>query len=157
MKLVTTLQQGIDMKCLFLDIDGVLQGWPKQEPFPKAVDALNQWLQDHPDWVVVISSSWRLEHNLQGLIHLLGGIGVKHLDRIQGVTPVLYKLDGMPEARIKEIRAFLDQHAVTDFMVVDDQPIWIDHDGERHHDREILERLVEVNPRRGLRPDDFDI
>ena len=145
------------MKCIFLDIDGVLVTWPGQKPIPIAVAAINSWLTQHPDWHVVISSSWRLEHTLQAIGSMLTKIGFQHSERIQGVTPIINKKNGMPAARILEIRAFLDQHDISDFIVIDDQPISIDMDGDQFMDHIILNRLVEVNPHRGLRPDDFDI
>lgn len=145
------------MKCIFLDIDGVILSWPKQNPIPNAIDAINNWLTIHSDWQIVISSSWRLEHDLATITSMLTKIGFLHSDRIQNVTPILTKENGIPEARIKEIRAFLDTHSIEDFLVIDDQPIWIDLDDDRFHDETILERLIEVNPHLGLQSIDFEI
>lgn len=75
---------------LFLDIDGVLRplfGDKKDLPFIPRLEAV---LRAYPEVEVVISSSWREDHDLESL-RALFSLDIR--DRIVGRTPVLDYLD----------------------------------------------------------------
>jgi hypothetical protein len=81
------------VKIIFLDIDGVLNSeqhvhemgneWDGNQIDPKAVARLNK-ITDATDALIVVSSSWRLDHSLQALRWVLSSNGVKA--HILGVT-----------------------------------------------------------------------
>jgi hypothetical protein len=54
------------MRVVFLDFDGVLHPDPPSNELPLFCRAmlLEEWLVQHPDVCVVISSTWRLKRSL---------------------------------------------------------------------------------------------
>ena len=71
---------------LFLDFDGVLHPeTTRDEPLFCRLPLLEQWLRARPKVDVVISSSWRYSHKLDGLVvHFAKDIR----PRILGLTPI---------------------------------------------------------------------
>lgn len=102
------------MRVLFLDIDGVLHsakaGTPESQLFCW-FDELVCLLAPHPDVMLVVHSTWRLDHTAAELGDLLGVLASRYL----GVTP--------RGPRWESIRWWLYQNkAVTSFRILDDQP-----------------------------------
>lgn len=148
------------MRLIFLDIDGVLnhgydttRGGPDGFDYCVAscVDALNTILQA-TDAKIVVSSSWRIVHSLEDLRRILRDWGVQ--GDVVGATSVdLEDEDGYPAARIAEIRAYLDAHPCTSFLVVDDQDVRLDINNAIVSDAEIEARLLRTYTRVGLTAD----
>ena len=111
------------MKVLFLDIDGVLNcetTWERLgEEFGvftgmmgidfRLVERLKDWLRDHPEVKVVLSSTWRLDERMAAEVRRRG------IDFI-GVTRNLVN-------RTREIDDWLAAHPeVTHYAILDDIP-----------------------------------
>jgi len=133
------------MKVLFLDFDGVLNSrqsqmfWDKKrdqkfwqeemysswegslleylahEFCPIALSNVEEIVAHVPDLKVVISSSWRVNNDVEGLKKILAP--AKHLaSRIIDVTPRFYG-----KKRGEEIQDWLDRHPeVTHYVIIDD-------------------------------------
>lgn len=120
--------QAHQTRVIFLDFDGVLHppkaiagakppltpaqiraGWPQ---IFKHLPLLAQLLQGHADVGVVVSSSWRLFLSEQELADLLDPIK----DWYMGV------LNPRMTQRDEAITQWLSEHAVADFVVLDDVP-----------------------------------
>jgi Swiss Army Knife RNA repair-like protein len=104
---------------------------------PECVGVLNE-IVARGDADVVVSSTWRLGRSiaeLQAMLEAAGFVG-----RVVGKTPT-----GIAGAgRADEIAAWLAEHAVHDYVIIDD-----------HVDMGALRaRLVHTDPGRGLQPDD---
>lgn len=134
------------MKVIFLDFDGVLNGFDTNEPAsplhphlhlnPVLMRRLNRIVK-RTGAKVVLSTSWRTRHHhpgasaehmtldeLREALRLAGFVG-----EVIGVTPDLARLDTIGRTgdvlwrcppRLKEIRAWLDAHPVSAFVVLDD-------------------------------------
>jgi hypothetical protein len=153
--------EGAFVLVLFLDFDGVMNGGSHPDHgfdwcLTSAVENLNRLLSVTKAKVVV-SSAWRLEMDLQGLRKVLDTWGVEA--DVIGMTPVLNFVDPewdpdaqLPEARIVEIRAWLDAHPneVLDFAVLDDNDIRLDMNDDMKDDAAIWERFVQTRTTLGL-------
>lgn len=149
------------MLVLFLDFDGVLNGgWHPDHGFDwaltSAVENLNRLLSITKAKVVV-SSAWRLEMDLEALRQVLGAWGVDA--EVLDVTPVVNFTDpewdpdaSFPDARIVEIRAWLDAHSseVLDFAVLDDNDIRLTVNDDMKADDAVWERFVQTRTTLGL-------
>ena len=134
------------MKVIFLDFDGVLNGLETNCPpspihpllwlCPPLVARVNHIIA-RTGAVVVLSTSWRTRAHhtsasamhmsldeLREALRLAGFVG-----EVIGVTPDLARLDTIGRTgdvlwrcppRLKEIRAWLDAHPVSAFVVLDD-------------------------------------
>lgn len=142
------------MKVVFLDFDGVLNGYiygggqsglktglreiaPRLNP--KLVEELNV-LVEKSGAKIVLSTSWRHEYTLQDFQHMLEQVGFKGevIDR----TP---KRTRYPARRGNEIEDWLAAHPdVKQFVILDD-------DGDL---APYMEKLVRTNDMYGLRPED---
>ena len=118
------------MKIIFLDFDGVLNNLTTRGPHPGTdprfdpfnISILNQIINESSA-KIVITSSWRIDHTLEELRHLLGQVGV--MGDIIDVTP-----NGAPDpirgisnssVRGHEIQAWLNgREDVTHFVIIDD-------------------------------------
>ena len=116
------------MKVLFLDIDGVLNhdyfyshlseiklahnNYPYTEFDPKCVEELNRIL-DSTNAKLVVSSSWRVESNLQDIFTQ---VGIKH--KIYGITPIYW--DDKERTRGEEIEEYLNNNNVDTYCILDD-------------------------------------
>lgn len=122
-------------KCIFLDIDGVLNSGkyikrldgdfddPINQIDPVAVVRLNQ-LTDTTGAKIVVSSTWRLAflgqcaeplRSLQGCLQTYGITGA-----VIGMTP--NKANAVRNRRGKEIQAWIDDHysEIEKFVIIDD-------------------------------------
>lgn len=153
---------------VFLDIDGVLNGgWCKEFEFdwtkPEAVAAFNRIMAETGARVVV-SSSWRLENSLNDIKAFLFDHGIDSTIEFIGVTPEIdFEVEWhgdlleLPDARIKEIRAWLNQHPeVQHFVVLDDQDIRLDVNNDVKSDSEIESRWVRTIYEEGLTEEQAD-
>ena len=107
---------------LFLDIDGVLH--PHQRGTFEFVDNFQRLLDIFPEASVVISSSWRLSHDL---VELQRCFDEPYRHRVIGVTPS--SADGDRET---EVLMYLQQNPAEVYLAVDDdrrlfktQPAWL--------------------------------
>ena len=128
-------------RVIFLDIDGVLapiRRWDRYEDLdPACIQRLNEIVAEGGADVVV-SSTWRhgkTVAELQGMLDAQGFAG-----RVLDKTPT-----NIPGAsRGDEIAAWLAEHAVVGFVIIDD-----------HADMgELRTHLVQTQPSRGLQPAD---
>ena len=112
------------MRVIFCDIDGVLWVYRKGELDPGdaldlgAVSQLNRILEACPDVRIVISSSWRIVHQLEWIRDHFERYGLPYRDRIIDKTP----WNGQDQTRGQEIQQWLTAHPdVTDFVILDDE------------------------------------
>jgi hypothetical protein len=124
---------------LFLDVDGVLHPAVAQGEQFTCLPALEAWLRAHPAVEVVVSSSWRLEFDLDTLRQMLPG---DLHSRVIGVTPDLGS--GGPGHRGREVLAWLERHRARQrpWRAIDDKPDWFDP--------VLLDHLILCNPDQGL-------
>ena len=114
------------MRLIFLDIDGVLNIYSpsyytsrlrKDQDTkwvePHLVERL-EWLIEHTDAYIVVSSSWRTI--MDDLKYELEREGFRYWDKVIGKTPVL-------KHRGEEIKAFLDsfEEPIEAFVVLEDE------------------------------------
>ena len=143
------------MNVLFLDFGGVLNHGIFQEIDPECIKNLNS-LVSWGKAKVVLSTAWRCECSVQELRDLLHGWGAE-VDVI-GATPEVNFIDPefdpealLPDARIVEIRAWLDAHPEVDkFVVLDDNDIRQDVNFDIKSDPEIERCFVQTDPRQAL-------
>ena len=126
---------------IFLDIDGVLapiRRWDRYGDLdPECIRVLNDIVASGGADVVV-SSTWRHGKTIAELQEMLEAQGFA--GRVLDKTP-----SDMPGAsREREIAAWLAEHAVGDYVIIDD-----------HGDMgELRTHLVQTHPAHGLRPAD---
>jgi hypothetical protein len=124
---------------LFLDFDGVLHSVaPLSKQFTR-LPLMEDWLRAHPAVDVVISSSWRLEFDLETLRKLFS---VDLQPRVIDVTPDLCRWgDGH---RGEEVLAWLHASGCVDrpWRAVDDKECW--------YDLPLQDRLILCNEHHGL-------
>ena len=128
---------------LFLSFDGVLHATGHRQPLFEKLAMLEQWLRQHPDVDVVISSKWR--NRMQ--IGELGQLFSKDVrSRIVGVTPAQRDQAQDCYWRLTEIFDWL-QHCGSEeeWLVLDDGVF-----------PERFNRLVKCNPLLGLTEQDID-
>lgn len=116
------------MRVIFLDFDGVLNS---EASFRLEVRKRTERIQDTlcpvncsnfqfilekvPDVQVVISSTWRVLHELNWLKEKLSSYNIDS-SRVIGITPRVFS-----GYRGKEIKEWLEDHSeVTDFVIIDD-------------------------------------
>lgn len=105
-------------KIVFLDFDGVLsKGFNKK--FEK-VGMFCQWLREHPDVEVVISSAWRIDRTLEQLRRFFEA-DVQH--QIISSTPQRLS-DYEIHQRQREIEQWISEniHEPLTFVAIDDAP-----------------------------------
>ena len=100
------------MRVLFLDFDGVLHPGPDVTASPALwfwLPALAKVLEAHGDVRIVVHSTWRLDHSVDQLRVLLGGLG----ERV---------IDATPEGgRLESIERWLEAHNDVDsYRILDD-------------------------------------
>ena len=128
-------------RVIFLDIDGVLapiRRWDRYGDLdPACIKVLNEIVAGG-DADVVVSSTWRhgkTVAELQAMLEEEGFAG-----HVLDVTPT--DLDGA--SREEEIAAWLAEHAVDGYVIIDDHG----------NMGELRTRLVLTHPAHGLQPDD---
>lgn len=114
------------MKVLFLDHQGVM--YTRKHPCPgkldnfdvEAIKKLNNFLLNHPDWQIVISSDWKLWVDLPTMqkFYYSQGIKCQPID----YTPNLPRLRGesLARRRAREINTWIAQHPCEDWVAIDD-------------------------------------
>lgn len=145
------------MNIIFLDIDGVLRTensdryWSElcNRPIPQSVfdrlfskesiSILNEIIYI-TDAKVVITSTWRNQHDLRELILKFG------LNKFRGEIIDVTRILG---SRGEEIQEWLDTHKVDKYVVIDDSV----SDILRHINPK---RVVEINPKTGLNDSYFE-
>ena len=128
-------------RVIFLDIDGVLapiRRWDRYGDLdPACIRVLNE-IVTHGGADVVVSSTWRYGKTIAELQEILVAEGFA--GTVVGKTPI-----GGPGAdRGQEIAAWLAEHAVGGYVIIDDH---VDMGELRTH-------LVLTQPARGLQPGD---
>lgn len=146
------------MLALFLDFDGVLNSWQSIHYFerkrkagaellkhgyenfcPIAISNLNNLMEDFPDLLIVVCSTWRLYHSVTELGEILAKNGFLYPEKIMGKTP---DLGDCP--RGKEIKHWMDEFStafdIKEFVIIDD-----DTDMEP-----VMDHLVRTDQRTGL-------
>lgn len=98
---------------LFLDFDGVLH--PRCTGTMRYAPQLEALLADFPNVRVVVTSTWRLSHDLEDL---RGWFSRAFAPRVIDVTPYLGEGAGV---RQREIEQWLQAHAVRGWLAVDDE------------------------------------
>jgi len=126
---------------IFLDIDGVLapiRRWDRYGDLDAAcIEVLNE-IVARAGADVVVSSTWRHGRTVAELQETLGAGGF--IGRVLDKTPT-----GAPgNGRAGEIAAWLAEHAVSGYVIIDDH---VDMGDLRPH-------LVDTHPAHGLRPAD---
>lgn len=147
------------MRVLFLDFDGVLNSYPWRialEGAGRGAEVFSSLSAEHvarlnrllaaTDAVVVVSSTWRLHFDLDGLRGVLGRAGF--VGEVVDVTPQLpAPRMWQPAPRGREIQHWLDAHpGVDSFAIVDD-------DADMAH---LEHRLVRTSDMEGLTDADAD-
>lgn len=134
------------MKYLFLDFDGVLNGgkYPSGNYFnPENIYALNLLLQRFEPKVIV-SSSHRLTMKDSELIQMLKENNVYKIESLFfGTTIRQY------QKRAKEIKKYIKDNNIDDFIIIDDDPSVGEYDSLKDH-------WIQVNERTGLTLPDID-
>lgn len=106
---------------IFLDFDGVLrrESSPKSRLDQDCVHEFELAVASHADARVVITSTWRLVHQLDTLRRLFSR---QFASRIEGITPDLPDVEDY--ARDAEVHAYLNLHGLTKtrWIAVDDDP-----------------------------------
>lgn len=116
------------MKVIFVDYDGVFHpvsdlhwftmGLPVETCIERGrlfrwTSILHEMLAPHPEVRIVVHSSWRLLHPEDRVKSLLGPLG----ERVIHVISREYdRGDG--------IAAYIEQHGVEDYLILDDRPDW---------------------------------
>ena len=131
---------------LFLDFDGVLHpiGTPTLDDAGFRIvenSALFQWLPElaralapAPKIAIVVSSDWSLFCDDARFRHLLGELGARYVGTIERE---------LGKSRAERIWAYVEQHAIKDWLVVDDDPSVRDA-------AENDPRFVSCDPERGV-------
>lgn len=108
---------------LFVDFDGVLHPQNKGAVFSCA-SVLWALLRQHPELIVVISSSWRWDRSIEDLIRLMTANGGEDLvGRIVGSTPKLRHTKDAGSRQI-ECEAWLKANGLSEmaWLALDDMP-----------------------------------
>lgn len=114
-------------KIVFLDIDGVLKTtasdyyWSQTDDFkatkfcPICCSNLNYLLKELSDWVIVLTSSWRLGFNISEMRELF------RANRLPAHKLVDYTPYIQSAPRFTEIQTYLDNSVCTDWLILDDE------------------------------------
>jgi hypothetical protein len=131
----------VTRRVIFLDIDGVLapiRRWDRYGDLdPACIKVLNEIVAGG-DADVVVSSTWRYGKTVAELQEILEAEGFAGC--VVDMTPT--DLDGA--SRAEEIAAWLAEHAVDDYVIIDDHASM----------GELRGRLVLTRPAHGLQPAD---
>lgn len=124
---------------LFLDFDGVLHPDPPTAKYPlwSRSELLQQWLKNHTDIDVVVSSTWRNTRTLSQLTSLLPQALA---NRVIGVTPKIQE-EGYTRQRECESWMRLHRKPWDNWIALDDRA-WNFYPFEK--------RLVLTHPQAGL-------
>lgn len=137
------LKYRLNLMILFLSFDGVLHATGKLQQKFDRLAMLEQWLRQHPEVNIVISSKWRNSMDIAELRQLFNE-DVRH--RVLGVTPGPRDQAHDRYWRLSEIFDWL-QYCGTqqEWLVLDDGVF-----------PERFNRLVKCNPLLGLTDQDLD-
>ena len=131
-KLLPTAPVGTQTPCvLFLDFDGVAHPeLPDADDLFGQLQLIERVLRDFPTVEIVISSSWRLHHDLADL---RSNFSFDIAPRVIDVTPLPWTdRDGVkpPGRRQREIEAWLDRERPggVPWLAIDDRAEWFDKD-----------------------------
>ena len=128
-------------RVIFLDLDGVLapiRRWDRYGDLdPACIEVLNE-IVACGEADVVVSSTWRHGKTVAELQAMLDAEGFT--GRVVDMTPT--DMDGA--SRSEEIVAWLAEHAVSGYVIIDDHP----------NMGELRARLVLTQPAQGLQPAD---
>jgi len=120
---------------LFLDFDGVMHGVNDVEieyassgieysgkNLFKHLPLLAEVLDEFPEAIIAVSSSWRHHLSLDELRELFG----KHGSRIVAITNNVDVAGELPANRFKECRAISEIRGISNWLMIDDQPgaVW---------------------------------
>jgi HAD domain in Swiss Army Knife RNA repair proteins len=111
----------------------------EQQIDPAAIEVLNE-IMSRTKAVIVVSSTWRLDHSMPDIVNVLLRRGFKWCDRIIGCT---LELDG---PRGLEIQAWLEQVDVDTFAILDDNSDM----------GELMPQLVQTTQEKGLQPEHIE-
>lgn len=100
------------MIIVFTDIDGVLNPHWKTKWSSKSINLYNK-LYEKYDLKIVITSTWRITHNIDKLQDIFTQQGIT--GKIYDYTPILQKERGL------EIKEWLDNNKCDNFIVIDDK------------------------------------
>src|SRR5262249_33820388 len=129
-------------RVIFLDIDGVLapiRHWDRYGDLdPSCVEVLNE-IAARGRAEVVVSSTWRYGKTIAELQEILDAAGFT--GSVLDKTPV----GEAGSHRGDEIAAWLAEHAVESYVIIDDHVV---------HTGDLNRRLVLTHPVRGLQPAD---
>jgi hypothetical protein len=114
---------------LFLDFDGVVHPEPcRADQYFKSLPLIEAVLRRHPGVMVVLSTTWRLNHEID---ELKERFSIDIEQRVIGVTPLLTEEDRAwyptPLSQLRrqgEIEAWLHQHRTLShpWIAIDDRP-----------------------------------
>lgn len=139
---------------IFLDIDGVMNthNYMRRQERETGKIVNEEWspmacrhvklLCKKFDARIVISSTWRIERDLQELRHILKNNNINP-DLLIGTTPILAHEAPDAFCRGDEIERWLDKHDYSDFVIIDDIPASESLEEQQSH-------LVIVDPDKGL-------
>ncbi len=128
---------------LFLSFDGVLHATGNRQPTFTKLGLLEQWLRQHPDVDIVISSKWR--HHM-GMTELQRLFSQDIQPRIVGVTPAVRHQANDDYWRLTEIFDWLQYcGSEQEWLILDDGVF-----------PERFNRLVKCNPLLGLTEQNLD-
>lgn len=149
---------------VFLDFDGVLNNslsWDFEREAKhgnnfldhRAVKAFSKFMEKTPNSVLVISSVWRLYANSEELDETLANFGYTG-PKISFYTPRGHTRD-RAMTRFVEIRDFIKEHKVDEYVIFDDMNIlpFIMREPEKIVD---ANRFIHVNSEVGLTYTDLD-
>lgn len=138
-------------KVCFLDIDGVCNSiiWDRYKSEcsyidpdldPKAIDLVNKLCSEF-NLAIVISSSWKLDSYCIPRLERAG------LENIIDTTPDLLWQKGIDYSRGEEINAWLKDHSVEDYIILDDCTDFTE---------EQLNHFIHINPYYGFTEKDYE-
>lgn len=113
------------MKVLFLDHQGVM--YTRKHPYPGRLDdfdvesvcKLNEFLESHLDWQIVVSSDWKLWVDLPTMQDFYTK---QDIQQPIDYTPNLPRLRGesLARRRAREINTWIGEHPCEDWIAIDD-------------------------------------
>ena len=122
------------LQAIFLDIDGVFNGGQhgvrvnrrreydpyRDEACPVALSNMMMILEQVPNAVIVISSTWRKGRSITSLRKLFKGWGMQKWTRIVGKTPTIISRKNREWIRGKEIKWYCDKYKIKKYAIIDD-------------------------------------
>ena len=144
----------LDHKIIFLDCDGVINyvNWYHSDDYwnnnytdpdidPKVIERLNR-LCDETGAKIVVSSSWKIVPTYKYRLEHAG------LKNIIGKTPDFIFLDAKDYCRGWEIQAYLAEHKVDNYIILDDMIDFYNY--QRDH-------FIHIDYINGFTEDDFEV